>query len=165
MMTNSFWALVALILFFAVLAYYQVPARIKKSLHNRAERIAQELEEARRLREEAQQILAECQKKRFAAEQEAAEIIASAHRQAELVCADIQQKTEDYIQRRSKAAEQRIARAEGEAVALIRAAAVDKAVAAAGKIMAETIQSDKAEGERLFRQSLRAAEAQLKKAV
>lgn len=163
MMTNSFWALIALILFFLILAYYHVPAMVKGALNKRAERIAQELEEARHLREEAQQLLAEYQKKRFASEQEAAEIIASARRQAEIIIADMKQKTEEYIVRRNKMAEQRIARAETEAVALIRSAAVDKAVAAAGKIMEAKIKTDKAEGARLFHQSVLAAETGLKK--
>lgn len=164
MMTNSFWALISLIIFFLILAYYKVPGLLKTGLDKRAERIAQELEEARRLREEAQQLLAEYQKKRFEAEQEAGEIIASARRQAENIIADIRRKTEDYIMHRNKMAEQRIALAETEAVNLVRSAAVDKAVLAAGKIMEDRIKNDAAEGDRLFDRSLTEIKARLKKA-
>lgn len=163
--TNSFWAMVALILFFAVLIYYKVPSLLKAALHKRAVRIAHELEEARRLRDEAQQLLAEYQKKRFAAEQEAAEIIASAERQAENIVADMRQKTEAYIAGRHKMAEQRIALAESEAVRSIRSAAVDKAVLAAGQAMENRIKADAAEGERLFRNSVADVEAGLKKTL
>ncbi len=70
-MDASFWALVALILFFGVLVYFGVPTLINKSLDDRADKIRSDLDEARRLREEAQSLLAEYQRKRKDAEAEA----------------------------------------------------------------------------------------------
>ena len=63
-MDATFWALIALILFLALIAYMKVPGMIAKSLDGRADKIRNELDEARRLREEAQQLLAEYQRKR-----------------------------------------------------------------------------------------------------
>ena len=71
----TFWALVALIIFLAVVVYLKVPGMIGKSLDDRAEKIRNELEEARKLREEAQALLAEYQKKRKEAEKEAGDIV------------------------------------------------------------------------------------------
>nr|MBA3447540.1 ATP F0F1 synthase subunit B [Pseudaminobacter sp.] len=72
-MDATFWATVALIIFLAVVFYMKAPAMITKSLDQRADRIRDELEEARRLREEAQQLLAEYQRKRKEAEKEASD--------------------------------------------------------------------------------------------
>ena len=63
-MDAAFWALVALVIFLGIVIYLKVPGMINKSLDERAERIRNELDEARRLREEAQQLLAEYQRKR-----------------------------------------------------------------------------------------------------
>ena len=81
-MDAAFWALVALVIFLGIVIYLKVPGMINKSLDERAERIRNELDEARRLREEAQQLLAEYQRKRKDAEKEAGELIAAAEHEA-----------------------------------------------------------------------------------
>jgi vacuolar-type H+-ATPase subunit H len=83
----TFWALVALIIFLGIVVYMKVPGMIAKSLDDRADKISNELEEARKLREEAQALLAEYQKKRKEAEKEAAEIVEAAKREAETITA------------------------------------------------------------------------------
>ena len=99
-----------------MLVYLKVPGMIAKALDARADKIRHELDEARRLREEAQQLLAEYQSKRKEAEQEAADIVAAAKREADLLLAEAHKKTEDYVTRRTAMAEQKIAQAEREAV-------------------------------------------------
>ncbi|MEP1209165.1 MAG: F0F1 ATP synthase subunit B [Rhizobiaceae bacterium] len=131
----SFWATVALVLFFALIAYMKVPGLITKGLDDRSDKIRNDLEEARRLREEAQQLLAEYQRKRKEAEQEADEIVAAAKHEAETMAKEAEQKTEEYITRRTALAEQKIAQAEGQAVAEVRTAAVDLAVEAAEAVI------------------------------
>lgn len=132
----TFFAFVGLILFLALIVYLKVPGMVAKSLDERAGRIAKDLEEAKRLREEAQALLAEYQKKRKEAEAEAAAIVAVAEREAQALAAEAKQKTEEFIARRTALSEQKIARAEAEAVNAVRAAAVDLAVAAAEKVIA-----------------------------
>ncbi len=136
-MDATFWTLIALIIFLGILAYLKVPAMLAKSLDGRADRIRNELDEARRLREEAQQLLAEYQRKRKDAETEAAELIAAAEHEAEGLVADARQKTEEYVARRTAMAEQKIALAETEAVNEVRQSAVDIAVAAAQSLIEE----------------------------
>jgi F0F1-type ATP synthase, subunit b len=151
-MDATFWAFVSLILFLAVLVYVKVPSIVAKALDTRADRIRKELEDARALREEAQQLLAEYQRKRHEAEKEAADLVAAAQREAEHIVADAKAKTEEYVARRTKLAEQKIAQAERDAIAEVRARAVDVAVAAAGKILSDTV--DGKVGKTLFEQSL-----------
>lgn len=151
-MDATFWALVALIIFLAILAYLKVPAKVNESLDGRADRIRKELNEARELREEAQQVLAEYQRKRGEAEEEAKEIVASARREAKAIVADAKQKTEEYVARRTALAEQKITQAERDAVNEVRSRAVDIAVAAAGDILDDKVDTKK-RGE-LFKSSL-----------
>ena len=138
-MDATFWALIGLIIFLAILAYLKVPGMIGRSLDERADRIKNELEEARTLREEAQQLLAEYHRKRKEAEKEASDIVASAEREAKALLEDAKRATEEYVVRRNKLAEQKIATAEVDAINAVRASAVDLAVAAAGKVVAEKV--------------------------
>jgi F-type H+-transporting ATPase subunit b len=132
----TFYAFVGLLLFLALIAYLKVPGMMAKSLDARAEKIQNELAEAKRLREEAQHLLAEYQRKRKDAEAEAASIVAAAEREASLLTADAKQKTEEYVTRRTALSEQKIRQAEADAINAVRAAAVDLAVAAAEKVIA-----------------------------
>jgi F-type H+-transporting ATPase subunit b len=152
-MDATFWATVGLVIFLAVVVYIGVPGMLGRSLDARADRIKAELEEARRLREEAQQLLAEYQRKRKDAEREAGDIVAAARREADAIVADARVKTEEYVTRRTAMAEQKIAQAERDAVNEVRSRAVDIAVEAAGKVLAAKV--DQKVGAELFARSLR----------
>ncbi|MGF9562701.1 F0F1 ATP synthase subunit B [Neorhizobium sp. JUb45] len=132
----TFYALVGLILFLALIAYLKVPGMMGRSLDKRAANIREELDEAKRLREEAQALLAEYQKKRKEAEQDAANIVAAAEREAAALAAEAKQKTEEFVARRNALSEQKIRQAETDAINSVRSAAVDLAVAAAEKVIA-----------------------------
>ncbi len=132
----TFFALVGLILFLALIIYLKVPGMMAKSLDERAAKIRAELDEAKRLREEAQGLLAEYQRKRKEAEAEAAQIVASAEREAAALTEEARQKTEEFVARRNALSEQKIRQAEAEAIGAVRAAAVDLAIAAAEKVIA-----------------------------
>jgi F-type H+-transporting ATPase subunit b len=133
----EFWVGVAFLAFVLILIYYRVPALIAKSLDDRAAAIRKELDEARRLREEAQALLADYQKKHRNAGQEAEAIVEHARREAEAFAAETRKALADTVDRRRKQAEEKIARAEAQAVDDVRAAAVDVAIAAAEKILRE----------------------------
>jgi F-type H+-transporting ATPase subunit b len=151
-MDATFWALVALVIFIGIIVYVKVPATIAKSLDDRANRIRNELDEARDLREEAQQILAEYQRKRKEAEAEAGEIVAAAKREAGIIVTEAKAKTEEYVARRTALAEQKIALAQRDAVNEVRASAVDLAVNAARTILDGKVSGGKASD--LFKDSL-----------
>jgi len=133
----EFWVAVAFVLFMGVLAYFQVFKKVVDALDQRSARIRQELEEARLLREEAQALLAESKRKQQAAEADAAEIIAGARAEADRTAAEAKSRMDEFLARRTKMAEAKIAQAEEQAVADVRAAAADAAVAAAEKILSE----------------------------
>lgn len=156
-MDATFWAFIALLIFVAIVIYMKVPGMLGAALDKRANRITGELEEARRLREEAQQLLAEYQRKRKEAEAEAGEIVAAAKREAEVLVKEAKAKTEDYVARRTALAEQKIAQAEREAVNEVRASAVDVAVEAARSLLA----GKGTDNNDLFKQSLAAVKAKL----
>jgi F-type H+-transporting ATPase subunit b len=133
----TFFAFVGLVLFLALVVYLKVPGMMAKSLDDRADQIRNELSEAKRLREEAQHLLAEYQRKRKEAEIEAANIVASAAREAELLTAEAKMKTEEFVVRRTAISEQKIKQAEVEAMKAVRSAAVDLAIAAAETVLAK----------------------------
>jgi F-type H+-transporting ATPase subunit b len=134
----EFWVAVAFVIFVGVLIYVGAHRKIIDALDQRSARIKAELDEARRLRDEAQALLAEYQRKQGEAEREAEAIIAEARAEAERVAAEARGKMEEFVARRTKLAETKIGQAEAQAMADVRAAAADAAVAAAEKILRET---------------------------
>lgn len=130
-----FWTALALIGFFAILLYFKVPDSVGKSLDARADAIRKDLDDARRMREEAQQLLADYQRRSREAEEEAKEIVAAAKREAETLASETRKTLAETLERRTKAAEEKIARAEAQAVSEVRSAAVDVALATAEKIL------------------------------
>lgn len=148
----TLWVFIALLIFLGILMWAGVPAKIGAALDSRASRIRKDLDEARTLREEAQHLLAEYQRKRRQAEQEASEIVEAAKREAEQIVVEAKARTEDFVTRRTAAAEQKIAQAERDAVADVRASAVEIAVAATQKLLAGQT-SAKTAGE-LFKSSI-----------
>ena len=140
MLDNTWWTFIGLVLFLALLGYLGVFGRITGILDARARRISHELEEARRLREEAQALLAEYQKKRLAAEREAAEIIESAKGEAVRMTEEAEISLREMIERRTRATETKIAQAETHAIAEVKAMAAEVAVRAATQILQAKVQ-------------------------
>jgi len=136
MLTDAeLWVALAFIVFVGVLGYIGVHRMVGKSLDERAARIAAELDEARKLKDEAAELLAEYQRKRHAAESEAQDIIAGASAEADRLASEARARIEDFVARRTKMAEVKIAQAEAQAAADVRSAAAEAAVAAAEKIL------------------------------
>jgi F-type H+-transporting ATPase subunit b len=131
----TFVALIAFILFFGVLIYFGAPKQVGAMLDQRSQAIAKELDDARRLREQAASLLAEYEAKREAAKKHAEEIIAHAKDQAAMLAAETRAQMGETLKRRERQAEEKIARAEAQAVADVRAAAADAAVQSAEQIL------------------------------
>ncbi|PLW78421.1 ATP F0F1 synthase subunit B [Cohaesibacter celericrescens] len=127
----TLWALIALVLFLGLLVKMGVPGKIADALDNRAKAIEDELDQARRLREEAQALLAEFQRKARESESEAEEIVTLAKREAEAMEKEAHAKITEYVARRTKQAEDKIAQAESQAVSEVKSAATDLAIEAA----------------------------------
>ena len=141
----EFWVAVAFVILMVLFGYLGIHRTVLQTLDHRSERIKAELDDARRLKEEAAKLLAEYQARRTSAEREAEEIIASARAEAERIAAEAKTKMEDFVARRTKTAESKIALAEAQALADVRAAAADAAVAAASTILSQSVKGQLAD--------------------
>jgi len=143
----AFWAMVGLIIFIGIVLYMKVPKAITKSLDDRAAKITSELTAAEALRKEAEAKLAEVQKRAAEAEAEAKGIVEAARREAGQLAAAASVQLADRIARREKMAEERIARAESDAIRDVKLAAVETASKAAAAVLAEQISGKAADDE------------------
>jgi F-type H+-transporting ATPase subunit b len=135
----EFWVAVAFVILMGVFAYLGVHRTVLKALDHRAERIKAELDDARRLKDEAAKVLADYKARHASAEREAQEIVTNARAEAERIAAEAKAKMEDFVARRTKTAESKIALAEAQALADVRAAAADAAVAAASTVLSQSV--------------------------
>lgn len=134
----AFWVALAFII--AVLALFKPAGKmIVGSLDKRSDRIRDELDEARRLREEAQELLASYERKQREAEKEAEGIVAHAKEEAERLARRAAADLEAQVARRRQQALDRIDQAGKDAEREVRAAAVDLALKATRKLLAEKI--------------------------
>ena len=141
----EFWVAVAFAILMGVFVWLGVHRTVLKALDHRAERIKAELDDARRLKEEAAKVLAEYKARHASAEREAQEIVTNARAEAERIAAEARSKMEDFVARRTKTAESKIALAEAQALADVRAAAVEAAVAAASTVLSQSVKGNVAD--------------------
>ncbi|RFB04886.1 F0F1 ATP synthase subunit B family protein [Parvularcula marina] len=132
---TSLWVLVAFLIVVGIALYAGVPKIVGGMFKKRADGVREQLDEARSLREEAQRMLADFQKRQREAEAEAEGIIDQAKRDAKIMAQEARTKMDEQLARRRKAAEERIARAEAQAISEIRGKTADLAVAAASSII------------------------------
>ena len=135
----EFWVAVAFVILIGVFVYFGIHRTVLKTLDHRADRIKAELDDARRLKDEAAKLLAEYQARHASAEREARNIIDSAKAEAERIASEAKAKLEDFVARRTKTAESKIALAEAQAVADVRSAAANAAVTAASTILSQSV--------------------------
>jgi F-type H+-transporting ATPase subunit b len=141
----EFWVAIAFVILMGVFVYVGVPRTVLKTLDHRSERIKAELDQARQLKEEAAKVLADYKARHASAEREAEAIIAAAKAEAERIAAEAKTKLEDFVARRTKTAEGKIALAEAQALADVRAAAADAAIAAASTILSQSVKGEVAD--------------------
>jgi F-type H+-transporting ATPase subunit b len=139
MLDAEFFVAVAFVVFLGVLGYVGAHRMVLSSLDDRSKRISDELDEARRLKEEAQALVQEYRRKHKDAEQEAKAILASAEADAQRIAAEAKARMEEFVVRRTKMAEAKIAQAESQARSDVRAAAADAAVGAAERILTHSV--------------------------
>ena len=151
--------LMGFVVFVGILLYFKVPAMITGMLDKRAEEIRAELAEARRLREEAQELRASFERKKTEVKEQAERIVAKARSDAELAAKQAREDLEHSIQRRLKAAEDQIASAEAAAVREVRNRAVQVAVAVSAELIGKNLST--ADANRMIEDSIKTVEARL----
>jgi F-type H+-transporting ATPase subunit b len=155
----EFWVAVSFFLFVGGMLYLGVHKKLAAVLDARAAAIAKELEEAKRLREEAAKVLDDYRRKQGDVARETKSIIDLASREAEILAAETRRTMREQFDRRMKLAEDKIARAEAEALREVREAAADAAVAAAETVIAAKLTPEAAD--KLVKQGIDALKGKL----
>jgi F-type H+-transporting ATPase subunit b len=156
---HHFWVLISLVILIA-LVWKPAARSITSALDERAVRIRNELDEARKLRDEAEQLLADYRRREREAAAEAEAIVTHARQEAERLAAQAARDLDQSLARRQRLAEERIAQAEARATAEVRGAAVDTAIAAAREVIASEI--DQRRGGALIDSAIAALPQQLR---
>jgi F-type H+-transporting ATPase subunit b len=155
----EFWVAVSFFLFVGGLLYLGVHKKLAAALDARAATIAKELDEAKRLREEAEKVLADYRRKQADAVKDTQAIITLASKEAEILAAETRRSMKEQFERRMKLAEDKIARAETEALREVREAAAEAAVAAAQTVIAAKLTPEAADN--LVKQGIDALKGKL----
>lgn len=129
----------SVVIFFVLLWYLGVHKFLGKKLDERAQAIRSELDEARKLREEAQELFAEFERKQKQVQEQAEDITAKARQEAEAAAVRAKEDIKVSIDRRMKAADEQIALAEQNAIKEVRDRAAAIAIAAAAEVLANRI--------------------------
>ncbi len=140
----SFWVAMAFFVVIGIAIYYGVHRALITALDMRRDKIKGRIDDAHRLREEAQEMLATYQRKQRDALSEAEEIVAHAKAEAERMAAQAAAELEESLKRREQQALDRIAQAEAEALKEVRNLAVDIAIEATRKLIAEGLSAKQA---------------------
>ena len=134
-----FWIFIALLVLIGVLVRAKAPAIVAKALDAAGAKVQAQLDEAKRLRDEAAALLADLKRQREDNERAAAQLLKNAREDAERLRQEAAAKLEEDIARREAMAERKIATAEAQAAADVRAAAVDMAAQAAEAVLAARV--------------------------
>lgn len=137
----TFWVAVCVLLFLALIIWKGAFKALGQALDDRAAKIEAELDEAKRLRNDAQAVLADYQRKQKEAEEQAEEIIKQARHDAETMAAKARKDMTERLERRAAMAEAKIASAEAQALAEVRAKAAEIAVEAAESLLRSNLKS------------------------
>lgn len=136
---TSFWVALALFVFLGVILYVRAHTAIGSMLDERSAAIQGQIEEAKNLRAEAENLLIEYQRKQRDAEREAADMVAQAKGDAKIMADQAKADLEALMRRRERGAAEKIAQAEANAVKEVKAAAVNVAVEAASAVLADAM--------------------------
>ena len=147
----TFWVAVAFVVF-VVLVFKPIKGALIGGLDAKIAEIRREVEEAGKLREEAQSLLANYQRQQRQAIQDAEAIVARAKEEAERHRAEADEAMKDMVRRQEEQAREKIAQAEGTAIQEVRSMSVELAMAAAEKLLADRLAGD--EGSRLIDNSI-----------
>ena len=139
------WVAIAFVILMALFAWLGVHRTVLTALDHRAARIKAELDDAKRLKDEAAKLLADYQARRASAEREAQEIVTNAKAEAERIAVEARARMEEFVARRTKTAESKIALAKAQALADVRAAAAEAAVTAASTVLSQSVKGSVAD--------------------
>ncbi len=142
----EFWVGAGLLIFLGIVFFgAKAHKTAAAALDAKASTIQSNLDEAARIRDEAQRLLKELQAERADAERQAKEMLSQAEAQVRQFEADAQAKLQENLERRRKITEQKIATAEAQAAAEVKAAAADLASQMAEQVLAQRLAGTKSD--------------------
>jgi F-type H+-transporting ATPase subunit b len=141
---TDFWEGLGLVIVIGLILYRRVPAMLAQMLDARAVAIQNELTQAKKLREEAEAVLVRYTERASHAQAEAQTILSQAKEEAERFQKESEAQLKALVERRARMAQDRIARAEAQAMAEIRAMAADAAVTASAQLIAARMDETRA---------------------
>ncbi len=144
----EFWVAIGFVILIGVMAWLKIGKMIGSALDARADKIKSSLDEAAELREEAQHVLAEYQRKQRDAIKEMEEMLVRARDESKHLAEEAAQNLDRAMERREEMARDKIVQAEAEALQEVREIAVDVALAAARKLITDGL--DEAHAGQLF---------------
>ncbi|MEC7537343.1 MAG: F0F1 ATP synthase subunit B [Pseudomonadota bacterium] len=147
----TFWVAVAFVIF-VIAVFKPIKGALIGGLDAKIEEIRREVEEAEKLREEAQSLLANYQRQQRQAMQDAENIVARAKEEAVRHRAEADEAMKEMVRRQEEQAREKIAQAEAAAIQEVKLMAVDLAMAASEKLLADKLVGD--EGSRLIDKSI-----------
>ncbi len=147
----SIWSFIALLIFFGIVIYVGGHKAVAKMLDARIKAIETELAEAESLRVEAKALLEDYAKRREEAEKEAQSIVDAAREEAFRLTAEAKEALEAMVARREKSVNDKIAQAEAQAIAEVRARSADLAIEAARIVLSKQVAT---QGDALVNQSI-----------
>ncbi|MEC7303672.1 MAG: F0F1 ATP synthase subunit B [Pseudomonadota bacterium] len=147
----TFWVAVAFVIF-VIAVFKPIKGALIGGLDAKIEEIRREVEEAEKLREEAQSLLANYQRQQRQAMQDAENIVARAKEEAGRHRAEADEAMKEMVRRQEEQAREKIAQAEAAAIQEVKSMAVDLAMAASEKLLADKLVGD--EGSRLIDKSI-----------
>jgi F-type H+-transporting ATPase subunit b len=154
----TIWATIALVIFIGIALYAGIHKTVAKTLDDRIKKIETDLAEAEQLRKEAKALLDDYARRREEAEKEAQSIVDAAREEAFRLTAEAKDSLEAMVARREKAVTDKIAQAEAQAVAEVRARSADLAVEAARVVLTRQMAT---RGDALVEQSIKDVAAKL----
>jgi F-type H+-transporting ATPase subunit b len=140
MFDAEFIVAIGFVIFVGLMIYLGVHKKITAALDKRGARIESELAEAARLRSEAEALLGSFEQRRAEAQAEAEAVVAQAHAEAQRIAGEAHARITEFLQRRTRQAEEKISVAESQAAAEVRAAAADAAIKAAEAVLRDEAQ-------------------------
>ena len=147
----TFWVAVAFVIF-VIAVFKPIKGALIGGLDAKIEEIRREVDEAEKLREEAQSLLANYQRQQRQAMQDAENIVARAKEEAGRHRAEADEAMKEMVRRQEEQAREKIAQAEAAAIQEVKSMAVDLAMAASEKLLADKLVGD--EGSRLIDKSI-----------
>ncbi|NVJ96726.1 MAG: ATP F0F1 synthase subunit B [Alphaproteobacteria bacterium] len=155
----TFWVAGSFVVFVGGVMYAKAHKKIAGMLDERTSAIRAQLDEAQELREEAEKLLNEYQRKQRDAEKEAADMVAQAKEDAKIMAKEAKADIKAMSERRARTAEEKIAQAEANAIKEVRAVAVNVAIEAASAVFADKLKGK--EGGALIDKAITDVEAKL----